>query len=62
MFSCSTEEEDTIPPPTVQQPTPEPEVSQFTLTVTTWEGGTVSTMGVTYDEGTTEVTISATPA
>ncbi|MDC0514683.1 hypothetical protein OAN99_02565 [Flavobacteriaceae bacterium] len=63
LYSCSAEEEDTTPPPTVQQPTPEPEpeVSQFTLTVTAGEGGTVSTEGGTYDEG-TEVTITASPA
>src|SRR6056300_1527442 len=63
LYSCSAEEEDTTPPPTVQQPTPEPEpeVTQFTLTVTAGEGGTVSTEGGTYDEG-TEVTITATPA
>ena len=62
IYSCSTEE-DATPPPQVQQPTPEPEpeVSQFTLTVTAGEGGTVSTEGGTYDEG-TEVTITATPA
>ena len=62
VYSCSTEEEDTTPPPQVQQPTPEPEpeVSQYTLTVTAGEGGTVSTEGGTYDEG-TEVTITATP-
>src|SRR6056300_1857835 len=61
LYSCSAEE-DTTPPPTVQQPTPqsEPEVSQFTLTVTAGEGGTVSTEGGTFDEG-TEVTITATP-
>ena len=61
LYSCSTEEEDTTPPPQVQQPTPEPEVSQYTLTVIAGEGGTVSTEGGTYDEG-TEVTITATPA
>jgi hypothetical protein len=60
LYSCSAEEEDTTPPPQVQQPTPEPEVSQYTLTVTAGEGGTVSTEGGTYDEG-TEVTITATP-
>ena len=44
VFSCSTEEEDITPPPTVQQPTPEPEppaLTQYTLTVTASEGGTV---------------------
>ncbi|MDB2327996.1 hypothetical protein N9V25_02945, partial [Flavobacteriaceae bacterium] len=64
LFSCSAEEEDTIPPQTVQEPTPKPEPSaptQFTLTVTAGEGGSVSTEGGTFDEG-TEVTISATPA
>ena len=63
LYSCSAEEEDTTPPPQVQQPTPEPvpEVTQFTLTVTAGEGGTVSTEGGTYDEG-TEVTITAIPA
>ena len=64
LYSCSADEEDTTPPPQVQQPTPEPEPSaptQYTLTVTAGEGGTVSTEGGTFDEG-TEVTISATPA
>jgi len=64
LYSCSAEEEDTTPPPQVQQPTPEPEPqapTQYTLTVTAGEGGTVSTEGGTYDEG-TEVTITATPA
>jgi hypothetical protein len=63
VFSCSTEEEDITPPPTVQQPSPEPEPqapTQYTLTVTASEGGTVSTEGGTYDEG-TEVTVTATP-
>lgn len=63
VYSCSAEEEDTAPPPQVQQPTPEPEPpapTQYTLTVTAGEGGTVSTEGGTYDEG-TEVTITATP-
>ena len=57
IYSCSTEEEDTTPPPSVVA-TPEP--TQYTLTVTAGEGGTVSTEGGTYDEG-TEVTITATP-
>jgi hypothetical protein len=42
LYSCSTEEEDTTPPPLVQQPTPEPEPTaptQYTLTVTAGEGG-----------------------
>ena len=63
LYSCSAEEEDTAPPPQVQQPTPEPEPdpTQYTLTVTAGEGGTVSTEGGTYDEG-TDITITATPA
>ena len=65
LYSCSTEEEDTTTPPQVQQPTPDPEPetpapTQYSLTVTAGEGGTVSTEGGTFDEG-TEVTILATP-
>ena len=62
LYSCSAEEEDTTPPPTIIQ-TPEPEPpppTQYTLTVSAGEGGTVSTEGGTFDEG-TEVTITATP-
>ncbi len=62
IYSCSTEEENTPPPPSiVATPEPEPPApTQYTLTVTAGEGGTVSTEGGTYDEG-TEVTITATP-
>ena len=63
LYSCTAEEEDATPPPSVIQ-TPEPEPTaptQYTLEVTTGEGGTVSSEGGTYDEG-TEVTITATPA
>ena len=56
--SCSTEEENSSVP-TVQTPEPEQQVKQYTLTVTSAEGGTVSSEGGTYDEG-TEVTITAT--
>ena len=62
VFSCSTDDEESVAP-VVQTPQPEPEPSaptQFTLTVTASEGGTVSTEGGTYDEG-TEVTVTATP-
>ena len=65
IYSCSTEEEDTTPPPSiVTTPEPEPETetpapTQYTLTVTAGEGGTVSTEGGTYDEG-TELTITVT--
>ena len=63
IYSCSSEEEDTIAP-VVQTPQPEPEPeapapTQYTLTVTAGEGGSVSTGGGTYEEG-TEVTITAT--
>ena len=62
IYSCSTEEDDTTPPPSiVATPEPEPPApTQYTLTVTAGEGGTVSTEGGTYDEG-TEVTVTATP-
>ena len=57
LYSCSAEEEDTAPSPSIIQ-TPEPAPTQYTLTVTAVEGGTVSTEGGTYDEG-TEITINA---
>tara|TARA_B110001452_G_scaffold53588_1_gene41026 strand:- start:199 stop:1902 length:1704 start_codon:yes stop_codon:yes gene_type:complete len=62
LFSCSPEEETQAPTNTAQTITPEPEtvVVQYTLTVTAGEGGTVSTEGGTFDEG-TEVNITATP-
>ena len=49
LYSCSPEEE-----------TQAPVLVQYTLTVTAGEGGTVSSEGATYDEG-TEVTITASP-
>ena len=52
---CSSNDDDTSPPPNVVQ-TP----TQYTLTVTAGEGGTVSTQGGTYDEG-TEVIVSSNP-
>ena len=63
IYSCSTEEEDTTPPPrVVASPEPEPPApTKYTLTVTAGEGGTVSTEGGTYDEG-TNVTVTATPS
>ena len=61
IYSCSAEEEDTSPPPALVQPQEsEPDPTQYTLTVTAGEGGTVSTEGGTYDEG-TSVTITASP-
>ncbi len=58
--SCSSEEDDTTIPNVVQAAIDESTV-QYTLTVLASEGGTVSTEGGTYDEG-TEVTITATPS
>ena len=59
VFSCSTDDEESVAP-VVQTPQPEPEATQYTLTVTAGEGGTVSTEGGTYDEGTT-ITVTAIP-
>ena len=62
-ISCSTEEETTTQP-LVQTPTTEiatvPSPTKYTLTVTSGEGGSVSSEGGTYDEG-TSVTIIASP-
>ena len=64
IFSCSTEEDTTVLTPNiVQTPDPEPvaetpTITQYTLTISAGEGGTVSSEGGTYDEG-TEVTITA---
>ena len=61
IYSCSPEEETQAPTSTVQSTTPEPESpapTQYTLTVTAGEGGTVSTEGGTYDEG-TNINVSA---
>ena len=62
IYSCSSETEDTSPPPTVTQPQEsEPDPTQYTLTVTAGEGGTVSTEVGTFDEG-TEIKITAIPS
>jgi len=53
LYSCSTEEDDAPPSAAI--------VKKYTLAVTAGDGGTVTTEGGTYDEG-TEVTITATPA
>ena len=59
VFSCSTEEDESLTQ-VVQTPQqePEPDPVEYTLTVSAEEGGTVSTEGGTYDEG-TEVTFTA---
>ena len=42
VYSCSTEEDDTIAPNVVQTPEPEPPApTQYSLTVTAGEGGTL---------------------
>ena len=59
LYSCSTEEENEIPPALVKTPEPEPpNPTQYTLTVSAGEGGSISTEGGTYDEG-TNINISA---
>jgi hypothetical protein len=60
VFSCSPDEETQAPTNTVQTTTPEPVVTQYTLTVTASEGGSVSAGG-TFDDG-TSVSVTATPA
>ena len=61
IYSCSSEEEDTSPPPTVTQPQEsEPDPTQYTLSITDKEGGSVfldddssnKYTGGSYDEGT----------
>ena len=51
IFSCSTEEDTSLPMTNVQTEEPEPEPTQYTLAVSAGDGGTVSTEGGTYDEG-----------
>ena len=54
LFSCSSSENETDPTPV------QPSSREYTLTVSSGAGGTVSTSGGTYEEGST-VNISATP-
>lgn len=63
LYGCSAEEEETASPTSVvQTPDPQPAtIAEYTLTISAEEGGTVSTEGGTYDEG-TEVTITAVAA
>jgi hypothetical protein len=60
LFFCSKDEETQAPTNTVQTTTPEPVITQYTLTLTASEGGSVSAGG-TFDDG-TSVSITATPA
>ena len=60
IFSCSTEE-DVLPTATnVQSDDPDPDPVQYTLAVSAGEGGSVSTEGGLYDEG-TSITVTANP-
>ena len=64
LISCSSEEE--TPVQSVEQTpkpetTPAPTPTQYTVTVSSEEGGSVSTEAGTYDEGTT-ITVTATPS
>ena len=63
IYSCSSGDDDSAPPSVIQTPTAEPEetITQYTLTVSAGEYGSVSTEGGKYDEG-TEITVRATPA
>ena len=62
ILSCSADEDDSPPPSNiVQTPEPEPPApTQYTLTVSAGEGGTVSSEGGTYEEG-TSVNLTASP-
>ena len=60
IFSCSTEKDITTPIRNVQTEESAPDPTQYTLTVSASEGGSVSTEGGTYDEG-TSITITANP-
>ena len=60
VHSCSSEEDDRIAPNVIQTAEEESNPVQYTLTVSASEGGTVSTEGGTFDEG-TELTFTATP-
>ena len=53
VFSCSSDEDDAPPPASI--------VKQYTLSVTAGQGGSVSTTGGTFSQG-TEVSITATPS
>ena len=53
IYSCSSGDDDSAPPSVIQTPEPEtPAPTQYTLTVSAGEGGSVATEGGTYDGGT----------
>ncbi|MDB3967570.1 VCBS repeat-containing protein [Flavobacteriaceae bacterium] len=60
----STEDNSSVyiaPPTNTTNPTPTPTVTQYTITVSAGEGGSVSTAGGTYNDG-TSISITATPS
>ena len=60
----STDENSSVyvsPPSNTTNTTPPTSVSQYTITVSAEEGGSVSTAGGTYDDG-TSITVTATPS
>jgi hypothetical protein len=63
IYSCSSDDDDSAASSVIQKPTPTPETNatQYTLTVSAGEGGSVSSEGGTYDEG-TQLTIKANPS
>ena len=60
LHSCSAEKDEINPTPSIQNPNTELELTQYTLIVTAGQGGIVSTVGGTYNEG-TKISIIATP-
>ena len=60
IYSCSSDDDDSAASSVIQTPTPEPDATKYTLTISAGEGGSVSTEGGTYDEG-TKVTVTANP-
>ena len=63
IYSCSSDDDDSASPSVIQTPTPEPELqtTEYTLTVSAGEGGSVSNEGGTYDEG-TQISVTANPS
>jgi hypothetical protein len=61
IYSCSSDDDDSAASSVIQTPTPEPDATQYTLTVSAGEGGSVSTEGGTYDDG-TSVSVTANPS
>ena len=63
LLTCAKEDSQApnTPPTNTTNPTTTPTVTQYTLTVTAGEGGSVSTAGGTYNDG-TSISITATPS